>query len=153
MNELWGLLAEETRQSFSNLQNLVLALDSKASTILAIDAILLTAFTLIPNVTSLNLVYRIIIFLPLLISVVFAIACLYLRDWDIIEGEKLLETYEHVSNIDDVVKDIVETRACHETKLLEIQKKKSRLLHYSMFSTIGAFIIGLIFFIFHFLRP
>jgi hypothetical protein len=46
MDELWSLLGDETRQSFSDLQTLVLALDGKASTILAVDAIRLSCLDL-----------------------------------------------------------------------------------------------------------
>lgn len=59
MDELWNLMAEETKQSFSELQNLVSALDVKSSIVVAIDAILLAALSLIPNFSSLRLIIRI----------------------------------------------------------------------------------------------
>ena len=67
MDELWNLMAEETKQSFSELQNLVSALDVKSSIVVAIDAILFVALSLIPNFSSLNLIIRILILAPLFI--------------------------------------------------------------------------------------
>ena len=145
MEELWNFLAEETRQSFSDLQNLVLALDGKASTLLAIDAILLTAFSLIPNVTHFNLINRVIIFIPLILSTLSAICCLYLRKWYIIDGNKLVAEYEYAGDIDYVACEIVKTRADLEAKLLGVQKDKSVCLHISMLFTILASVVGVYF--------
>jgi len=146
MDELWDLLGEETRQSFSDLQNLVLALDGKASTILAIDAILLTAFSLIPNIIHFNLVYRILIFIPLLFSVFSAICCLHLRGWDVMDADKLITEYNCATDADVDVScvacEIVKTRADLFAKLLKIQKSKSRYLYTSECFTLFALVVG-----------
>jgi hypothetical protein len=123
VDELWSLICEETRQSFSDLQNLVLALDNKASTILAVDAILITVFSLVPNSIHVNFIYRIVIFSALLLSVISAICCLYLRKWDIMDGNKLVEEYQNAEDVDHVACEIAKTRAALEVKLLGVQKK------------------------------
>ena len=146
-------MCEETRQSFSDLQNLVLALDNKASMILAVDAILLTAFSLIPSVIHFNLIYRIIIFAPILISVLAAICCMYLRTWHIMNGSNLVAEYEYAEDIDYTACEIAKTRACLEAKLLAVQKDKSIFLYISTLFTILALIVGVIIFIFLFFRP
>jgi hypothetical protein len=150
MGYLWDLIAEETRQSFTDLQNLFLSLDIKSSIVLAIDAILLAALSLIPNFANLDIIIRVLIFAPLFFSLISAICCLCPRKWDKISGENLVREYEEAEDPNYVACEISKTRSDLEHKLQDIYIKKLSCFNVSAIYMIMALFGEFVLFIYSF---
>ena len=123
MSNTYSLMLDETRQNFLQLENLFSALDTKASILIAIDAIILTSIALIPKFNEQNnFIQFFVVSLPAL-SIAFAILCLYPRTWDRPCSEKIVSKYMDL-DLDPTVVELAKTYAKWEADLRSLYKEK-----------------------------
>ncbi|OPY52079.1 MAG: hypothetical protein A4E48_01257 [Methanosaeta sp. PtaU1.Bin060] len=147
MTDLWDLMADETRESFSELKNLMMGLDTKASIIIVINGVLLAALSLIQSeFVHLGIIYRILILLPLFLSVGSAIGCLYPRRWSWLGGQEIIDKYQCEDNADLVACQISKTRAGEEDKLRKLYDEKFDWFECSFwFMAVTLIFVGILF--------
>lgn len=123
MGNTYLLVLEEARQNFFQLENWLPSLDTKASIMIAIDAIILTSLSLIPTFNKQNqFIQFFLISLPVL-SIAFSVLCLYPRKWDRPSGEKIVSKYLDLE-LDPVVVELAKTYAKWEAGLWNIYNEK-----------------------------
>jgi hypothetical protein len=123
MTSTYLVMLDEARQNFLQLENLFSALDTKASILIAIDAIILTSLTIIPEFNKQShFIQLFVISLPVL-SIAYAILCLYPRTWDRPCSEKIVSKYIDLE-LDPTVVQLAKTYAKWESELLSIYIEK-----------------------------
>lgn len=154
MTDLWELVAEETRESFSELESLVSTLDVKSSIVVVIDGVLLTALSLIQDdFRHLNIIIRVLILLPLFLSVLFSAGCLFPRKWNRIFGPNLINEYECSEDPDFVACEISKTRSELEKTLQKVYDNKFMLFRISTLFMLATLIGEFILFAYLFVDP
>ncbi len=123
MTSTYLVMPDEARQNFLQLENLFSALDTKASILIAINAIILTSLTIIPEFNKQShYIQFFLVSLPV-ISIAYAILCLRPRTWDRPCSEKIVSKYIDLE-LDPTVVELAKTYAKWESDLLIIYIEK-----------------------------
>lgn len=146
MDETYSLMEEEARQSFYQLEVLMTSLDIKASVMIAIDAILVASLEPIVDFSHQLPIFRFLIILPLIISVVFAMGCLWPRSFMHSHSMKLIDKYGD-SDFRTAVTTLAKTYAKWEEDLFAIYTSKFGFFENSVIFTSVSLIVLLMFFI------
>lgn len=116
------LMADDARQSFFQLENLMSALDTKAFGVVAIGAVLFSIYAYVIN----NIFKFYSLYLPysiLILSLVFMGGCIFPRNW---KRGSSLKTIKEYGNLDfeDAANKVAMNYARWEDKLYKTYRKK-----------------------------
>ena len=139
MGNIYDLMLEEARSNFFQFENLISNLDVKAFGVVAIDAILLSAFVSIlsswkPTVPA----YYYVPSLFLVVSLVFMTFCIWPRTWKRQNGEKIISKYG-TFNPEDAAGQLAVNYAQAEMKLAKTYDIKLRFFETGLVLTVIAF--------------
>jgi|WetSurMetagenome_2_1015567.scaffolds.fasta_scaffold26923_3 hypothetical protein len=120
MSEIYEVMAEESRQSYFHLENMIMSLDSKAFGVITADALLFSVFTYV--IDKSNTLFYIAPAL-IIVSFVLLLASVWRRAYQIQTGDEVIKKYGRLES-KLALSQLAANYADLESKLSKIYNKK-----------------------------
>jgi hypothetical protein len=139
ISEKYGLLVEETRQTFFQLESLTTSVDNKAYGMIALDTVLLSMFAFLLTLYS-SKFWLYIAPMLLVLSLLCMLYCIKPRKWFGPENKKTIELFK-TKKFDEIARILAANYTSYDIVIWKIYNEKFKYLNLGLKLTMISIVV------------